>query len=225
MTIDLTTWLNQHLFWWVDPSNPTGTIILGTIGSLIATAIVALGVFVASKIAGKVRSRKLDPKNRSKRYLKRLIARARLCNYWQSANVTTKIHFVSIRILIAFTLSSAFMISLGYVSLSYIAEMHQQAEPQNIVNAFNGMRSGVGVFQFQQYNFLSTALPFVTAVISGLIATASLVIIKLNTLQIADLEDKTALLTLINALRKTHGLTELTYESPELVAGRSMLYP
>lgn len=215
-------------FPWYDGSNATHVVVTGAVGSLLASLIGGVALWLIARTWGYARHVAVDEKRRTHRYLRSLERRARTSQYWQSATTANRIHFVLIRVVPI--LAFAFTIALCEISYGMGAVMNasQDSLPKNVMALYNAAKhttEGEQLAFLQQQSIMPLVwLLWVIAASAFLVVVSSTVYVT-KTARLAELDDPTSLLKAINAIRAALSMPALSADDPKLRAKASLLYP
>lgn len=222
-----TTWINNNLFPWFDSSNATHNVILGAIGSILASIITATVAWMILKTWGHARSVIVDESRKTHSYLKSLEHRARLSFYWKSASFAQRLQFVVLRIALAVCTTATALACQTILALGSMLNTMQEDAPKNVVEIINASKQvgGVGVALIQRQYVMPAIWVLCIVAITIIFSALCMVIYTLKTIRLAELEDNEELLQAINSIRVSLKLPEVSQESDILNVSYSLLYP
>lgn len=221
------TWINSHLFPWFDSSNATHTIILGAIGSILASIITATIAWMVLTTWGHAKRVIVDEDRKTHRYLKSLERRARLSFYWKSASFAQRTQFIVLRVVLTLCTTATALTCQVILTFGSIISAMQEDAPRNVVELINVSKRIEGIdvaLILQQYVMPATWLLCILA-ITIIFSALSMIIYVLETVRLAELENDEKLLQAINSIRVSLDLPEVSKETEILRVSHSLLYP
>ncbi|MBN3828871.1 hypothetical protein G3O00_35500 [Burkholderia sp. Ac-20384] len=223
-----TAWLNRTLFPWFDPSNATHTIILGAIGSILATVAVAFSVRLMFGVWRVAKGVAIDENRKNKRYLRKLERRGRLFRFWREAGPAQRIHYVVIRAVSALGAACTVVACQCFLAFGWLNQQAQEDAPKNIVSLINVAMhpvKGYGVAELIEQNYVPVAILGCIGAVSAFGTALSLVAGVLYSVQLAEIEDGDVLLKVINAIRGELRMESVEWGDDVFRMKRSLFFP
>ncbi len=222
-----TTWINNTLFSWFDSSNAAHNVILGAIGSILATVITASFAWTVLKTWGHARRVIVDENRKTYRYLKFLERHARLSFYWKSASFVQRSQFIVLRVALILCTAATALSCLGILTFGAFISTMQEDAPQNIVEIINASKQvgGMGVALIQRQYVMPAVWLLCILAITIIFSALSMIIYVFKIIRLAELGDDDELLQAINLIRVSLKLPEVSKKSETLKVSHSLLYP
>jgi hypothetical protein len=226
-----TTWINHILFSWFDSSNATHNVLLGSIGSILATIITASVAWAVLKTWGQARRFIIDDTRKTRRYLKFLERLARLSLYWETASFAQRSQFIVLRISLIIFITVIALACQSVLTFAAVINAMQENSSQNIVEFINASKNasknvgGVGVALIQQQYIMPSAWALCALVVTTIFLALTAIIYIFKKVRHAEMVNIEELLHAINSIRVSLDLAPILKESETLQVSHSLLYP
>lgn len=226
-----TAWINYNLFSWFDSSNATHNVLLGAIGSILATIITASVAWTVLRTWGQARSFIIDDNRKTHSYLKLLERLARLSLYWKTASFAQRSQFIVLRISLIICITVTALACQGILTFASVINAMQESSSQNIIEFINASKnaskniSGVGVALIQQQYIMPSAWALCGLVLTTIFLAVIAIIYLFKKVRHAEIVNIEELLHTINLIRVSLNLPTISKESETLKVSHSLLYP
>lgn len=226
-----TSWINNTLFSWFDSSNATHNVLLGAIGSILATIITTSVAWTILRTWGHARSIIVDESRKTHRYLKSLERLARLTLYWKSASFAQRSQFLVLRLTLILCAAATALACQGILTFGSVISTMQEDTPKNIIEVINASKDAskhigsVGVAFIQQQYIMPAAWTLCALTITIMLLALSAIVYMFKTIRLAEIADFEELMQAINSIRLSLDLPEISEKSETLKVSHSLLYP